>query len=230
MPKILKVLVVVVMLSTLATVVLLQRERVRSSAAQSGTTNAHAHADPLRPDDRLKTLSIPDFALTTQDEQPITREALKGRITIVDFIFTHCPFICPTLTARMSELSATLSDTGVRFLSVSVDPKHDTPARLREYAKLHSADTSRWTFATGPIETVRSIVTGGLKFDLGDDPSLTVNLPDGTTMNNIRHPSWLALIGPNAEVLGIYLAAVPEDMAELERRARAASLALGKRP
>lgn len=218
MPKALKIALLVLMCTTLATVVLLTLERQRAGRGPS----------PLTPDDRVRTLSIPEFSLTAQDNSPVTRASLTGRVTIVDFIFTHCPFICPTLTGKMKELSLQLADTPVRFLSVSVDPKNDTPARLAEYAKDNNADLLRWTFATGEMATVKSIVNGGLKFDLEEDAKQPIKLPDGSFMNNIRHPSWLALIGPDAQVLGVYLASVPEDMQALEQRARAAANQLGK--
>ncbi len=218
MPKVLKIALLVLMCTTLATVALLTLERRRAGAG----------FDPLMPDDHVRTLSIPEFTLTAQDSTALTRDTLKGRVTIADFIFTHCPFICPTLTGKMKELSIQLGDTPVRFLSVSVDPMNDTPARLTEYAKENNADLARWTFATGEMATVKSIVTGGLKFDLEEDAEQPIKLPDGSFMNNIRHPSWLALIGPDAQVLGIYLASVPEDMQALEQRARAAAARIKK--
>jgi protein SCO1/2 len=217
MPKVLKILIVLVVLSSFATVGLIVAERTRSSA------------DALLPDPSATGLSIPDFTLTAQDGTTFTKAALaSGQVTVVDFFFTSCPFICPTLTSTMYSIANDLRDTPVRFLSISVDPKRDTPERLTEYAKQHSADLRRWTFATGNIDTIRSIITGGLKFELSEVPNQPINLPGGETMNNIRHPSWLALIGPKGEVLGIYRSSEPGDVEMLKRKARAAAIALAR--
>lgn len=216
MPKILKILVVLVVLSSLSMVGLILSDRARAN-------------DALKPDDAAVGLSIPEFALTAQDGTTFTRAALaSGQVTIVDFIFTHCPFICPTLSRTMAALASDLKDTDVRFLSISVDPERDTPARLTEYARGFAADTRRWTFATGDRAIIKSIVTDGLKFELSEVENQPINLPDGTTMNNIRHPSWLALVGPRGEVLGIYRSSEPADMEALKRKARAAALAARK--
>ena len=64
----------------------------------------------------------------------------------------------------------------------------------------------------------------GLKFAVGDDPNpdRAIDLAGGKKMSNIVHPSWFVLVGPNGEVLGIYLAEMEEDMRLLTERARAA--------
>ncbi|HEV7785687.1 MAG TPA: SCO family protein, partial [Thermoanaerobaculia bacterium] len=145
-------------------------------------------ADPLQPDEQLAGTRMPEFTLTTQDGQSLTREALLGKITIVDFMFTHCPFICPRLTATMSSMAQQLTGTPIRFLSISVDPIHDTPRQLKQYAADREIDTSRWTLATGDQATLKRIVSDELKFNLEDVPATPVQLPDGSTMSNISHP------------------------------------------
>lgn len=177
--------------------------------------------DPALPDPGVAQLSLPEFTMTAQDGRTITRADLAGKVTIVDFIFTHCPFVCPMLTENMKGLSNVLTGTEVRFLSVTVDPERDTPARLAEYAKLHEADTSRWTFATtGDAPTVRRILAGSLKFAVEDDPKNPITLPDGSTMNNIVHPSWYLLVGPDARPLGLYRSSDPAERQALADRAR----------
>jgi protein SCO1 len=166
---------------------------------------------------------MPEFALTTQDGVSLGRDALLGRVTIVDFMFTHCPFICPKLTATMGMMARELQGTPVRFLSISVDPEHDTPARLKEYATQREIDTMRWTLATGDRATVKKIVSESLMFNLEDEPQTPVHLPDGGTMSNISHPGHFVLVGPAGEVLGIYHVDQPDRVEELIKRARAAS-------
>jgi protein SCO1/2 len=170
----------------------------------------------------VKDLKIPAFTLRDQDGKTIDNSIFTGRVTIVDFFFTHCKLVCPLLTQHMADQQRALKGTGARMLSVSVDPEHDTPETLKQYAAEHGADPSRWTFACGDRQTIGAMVEGGLKFAVGDDPNpdRAIDLAGGGKMNNIVHPSWFALVGPKGEVLGVYLAEVDEDMAALTERAR----------
>jgi protein SCO1/2 len=176
----------------------------------------------LRPDPGLEGLRIGEFAMTDQDGQPATQAVLDGRVTIVDFIFTHCPFACPMMTASMEQVASELGESAagkeVRFLSISVDPEHDTPAALKAFAQQRSLDLSRWTMLTGDAETVNGIVRG-LEFALAPDPTRTIPLAEGGTMNNITHPTKLLLIGPDRRVLGIYSYDREDEIRALKDRA-----------
>jgi cytochrome oxidase Cu insertion factor (SCO1/SenC/PrrC family) len=231
MPRLMKFLVVAALLlflSSAGVLMLVSRggggggDSLRQPSAPSAW-RPETDNDPLKPDDAAHGLSIPPFTLVTQSGGTLTREELAGRVTIVNFIFTHCPFICPLMTERMKDLSVQLKGTGVRCLSISVDPERDMPARLAEYAALHGADPAVWTFATGRQDDLDAIVEDGLKFALEDDPNRPIPLPDGSKMNNILHPGWFVLIGPDARPLGVYASGDPAAMEVLAARARAAS-------
>lgn len=197
-------------------------------------TSAVRSTDPLMPDENAKDLHVMPFELTDQNGVKITNSVLTGKLTVVSFIFTHCTLVCPMLTQTMSELARDLRQGGgpgaqARFLSISVDPAHDSPERLAEYARQLSADPTRWTFAVGPTETVYPMLEQGLKFAVGPDKNSanTITLPGGATMNNIIHPSWFVLVGPKGEVLGIYLASSPDEMASLKKRVADGAKKLG---
>lgn len=188
---------------------------------------APATAD-LTPDPAVAGLRVPEFRMRDQTGAERTEVLFDGRVTILDFTFTHCPFACPIMVLAMYDLATSLKGTGVRFASISVDPERDTPARLLEYATEKELDLSRWTFLTGDQRDVERIVLGALQFALGPDPERTIPLPDGTTMQNITHPTRLILVGPKREVLGMYDPNRPEEMETLERRARAIAGAMAK--
>lgn len=186
-------------------------------------------------EDALEGLRIPEFSLIDHNGKPFTRENLLGHVTIVDFFFTHCPTICPIMTETMAALTEALESTDVRFVSFSVDPRHDTPEVLREYAKIHDARLAdvhprgQWWMVTDPSgkdDVVREIVEGGLKFLLEEDASVQVDAPNpdspGETekMSNIVHPSWFVLLDTNARVRGLYLSGQPSQMRELAEEAR----------
>jgi len=183
----------------------------------------------LVPDHGLETLRMPDYALTDQDGAPVGPEIFNGRITVVDFIFTNCPFVCPALTATMQGLTADLAGTGARFVSISVDPDHDTPDRLKEYAVEHAVDESRWRFLTGDLATIERIVRDALMFALQKDETRPIALDDGSTMLNIMHPSRLVIVGPDRGVIAMYDYQYPEQLDMLRARARAAAAALAVR-
>ncbi|MBC7773556.1 MAG: SCO family protein [Pyrinomonadaceae bacterium] len=184
--------------------------------------------DPLRPDYRVEELTLPTFALTDQDGKPVTSEVFTGHVTVVSFFFTRCTFICPAMTGTMLKLADRLKDTPARYLSFSVDPEGDTPAVLKKYAADVGADTARWTFATGSKDVVWNMLREGMKWGIEARPDERVQLAGGGTMDNIRHPGWFALIGPDGRVLEIYDSSSDEKQEELVTRVRAVVQRMGK--
>ena len=107
--------------------------------------------------------TIPEFRFTTQEGKTLTREDLLGKVWVADFVFTRCAGPCPMMTSRMAELAkGLLKAKDVRLVSISVDPDHDTPAVLSEYASRMSADPSRWIFLTGPKPAIDDFARKGM--------------------------------------------------------------------
>jgi protein SCO1/2 len=114
--------------------------------------------------------AVPDFTLTDQDGQAVTKEDLRGKIWIADFIFTRCKGPCPLMTARMLEMQRALVKTpDVKLVSITVDPEHDTPAVLKAYAAANFAEPGRWKFLTGDKEVIRKVVTEGFMQPLDEE-------------------------------------------------------------
>lgn len=179
-------------------------------------------ADPRTPDHFASGFSIPPFNVVDQDEKPVSNDVFTGKITVIEFFFSNCPFICPAMNGVFGHLVNTLKDVPeAQFLSFSVDPLHDTPAALRDYAARLGADTTRWRFLTGKKDVIWNILSEGLLWGIEDRPEQPITLPSGSQMSNIRHPGWFALIGPDRKVLGIYKYDVPDDQQRLETRIRA---------
>jgi len=95
----------------------------------------------------------PAFELVDQDNKPVTKESLAGKVWIADFVFTHCAGPCPRMTSQMAGLSKEIP-ASVQLITFSVDPDRDTPAVLKEYAKRFEADESRWRFLTGSEKVI----------------------------------------------------------------------------
>ncbi len=96
---------------------------------------------------------FPDVPLTTQDGKVVHfySDLLKGKIVAIDLIYTNCQFSCPLETARMVQVQKLLGDRvgkDIFFYSISIDPKRDTPAQLKAYAKKYHTGPG-WLFLTG---------------------------------------------------------------------------------
>jgi protein SCO1/2 len=111
---------------------------------------------------------VPPFQLIDQNGQPFGSQQLLGKIWIADFVYSNCPGPCPMISSRMSETQKPLRETDVQLVSFSVDPQHDTPAVLREYAARLHAQPGRWHFLTGDKETIYRLSRDGFKLATGE--------------------------------------------------------------
>jgi protein SCO1 len=118
----------------------------------------------------------PPFALTSQDGKPVALADLRGKVVAVTFIYTECPDICPMLTQKMVQVQDELGvDFGkkVAFVSISLDPEHDTPAVLKDYAQFWGVKPEGWSFLTGPLHAVRDVTRRyGVFFGKTEDGSV----------------------------------------------------------
>lgn len=115
--------------------------------------------------------AAPSFTFTSQEDAPVSNADLKGKVWIANFIFTRCTGPCPMMTNRMSELNQSIGDDvkGVRLVTFTVDPEHDTPAVLKKYGENVSAEPKKWTFLTGSPEEVENVVVKGFLQPLAKD-------------------------------------------------------------
>jgi protein SCO1 len=103
----------------------------------------------------------PAFALMSQDGKPVSLVGLRGKVVAVSFLYTACPDICPLLTQKLVEVQDTLGENfgkKIAFVSITVDPEHDTPEVLKDYAAAWEAKTAGWSFLSGPPEAVRDVI------------------------------------------------------------------------
>jgi len=124
-------------------------------AASGLAHDASQHAE------RLPVIGpAPDFALTSQDNKPVTLADYQGKVVAVTFIYATCTDTCPILTALLVKVQQDLGSafgSKIAFVSISVDPERDTPDVLREYAKNFDADLSGWAFLTGSPSAIRDV-------------------------------------------------------------------------
>lgn len=102
---------------------------------------------------------IGPFSLIERSGRTVTDKDLHGSVWVASFVFTHCSGPCPYVSANVGRLQLELKDEpGVKFVTFTVDPARDDPAKLREYAAIHRADPERWLFLTGDEVTIHKIV------------------------------------------------------------------------
>ena len=128
-------------------------------------------------DSRLPVIGpAPNFTLTSQDINPVALADLRGKVVAVTFIYTECPDICPMLTQKMVEVQDELgADFGKKivFVSISLDPEHDTPEVLKDYAEFWGAKPEGWSFLTGSLDAVRDVTRRyGVFFSKKEDGSV----------------------------------------------------------
>ena len=100
-----------------------------------------------------------DFTLFDQDGNSVNLSDFEGDVVVIMFIFTRCPDVCPVTTQNLAAVADELGEnqmSGVTFLSVSVDPEYDTPARLKSFTQKHGVD---WPHLTGSIEESQKVWT-----------------------------------------------------------------------
>ena len=112
-------------------------------------------------DKRLPVIGpAPTFTLTSQDGVAVSLASFRGKVVALTFIYTECPDICPLLTQKMAQVQDELgADFGkkIAFVSISLDPEHDTPDLLKDYALFWGAKPEGWMFLTGAPEAVRDV-------------------------------------------------------------------------
>src|SRR6476620_9586624 len=139
---------------------------------------------------------FPNVTLTTHEGKQVRfyDDLVKGKIVAIDLIYTTCKYACPLETARMVQVQRALGDRVGRdifFYSVTIDPDHDTPEVLKEYAEKYHVGPG-WQFLTGKKADIDLISKKlGLYTDPdpnnrdGHTPSVIIgNEPSGQWMRN----------------------------------------------
>jgi len=141
--------------------------------------------------------TVPLFSYINQDSLRVRTSDFKGKVFVADFFFSNCPSICPPMTTNMKRLNIMTQDLAekVQFLSFSIDPKRDTPSRLKDYIKLNGIEAKNWSFLTGvPAEETHEMAGSYFSFAKQDD-----EVPGG-----FGHTSYFVLVDTKGYVRGIY--------------------------
>ncbi len=94
--------------------------------------------------------TVRQFKYLNQDSISVTNDSLANVVYVADFFFTSCPSICPKVARQMLTIyNEFKNNDNVKLVSFTIDPKRDTPSKLKKYAANLEVDTKKWIFLTG---------------------------------------------------------------------------------
>lgn len=150
--------------------------------------------------------TIPDFAFIDQDSQIVTNETFKGKIYVADFFFISCPTICPKVTKQMLRIYKHFEDDDrVALLAHTIDVKHDTIPRLKDYATKLGVRTDKWHFVTGDKEAI---------YDIADD-YFSIAIEDPDAPGGFDHSGKIILVDDKRRVRSFADGTDPESVDRL---------------
>ena len=147
--------------------------------------------------------TIPSWKLTDENGNEFLGQSLKGKIYVADFFFTRCGSICPKMSTELTRVQDTFSkEEEVQLASFSVDPLHDTPEKLREYAQKYDAKAGKWHFFTGMKTQIYPLAVKGYFIPVADasEYDKAVKTPDETFI----HSEKLILVDKEGYIRGFY--------------------------
>lgn len=175
---------------------------------------------------------VPDFRLTNQDGSRVSLADLRGKVWLANFIYTECTETCPLQSLQVHRLQEEFAGSReLRFVSITVDPKHDTPEVLRRYAERHGADPERWLFLTGPKPVIHALAKDGFRLGVSDASPTSGGsgwpLAPGPAFAShgsgglILHSSRFILVDRQARIRAYHRTDDPDSLARLRENLRA---------
>lgn len=168
-------------------------ENVHEHATQIASGNVESR---LIPPDHPRQLA--DFCLIDRTKRAVTRSDLEGKILVVDFLFASCSLTCPAVNNEMAKIQQlTMNLPDVKLVSLTVDPRDDTPGALNKYSGRFGANTNRWLFLTGEKSVIYNLIeTSFLTQGLND--------PFSYMPGNFSHTERIAIVGAHGRLRGYF--------------------------
>jgi len=116
---------------------------------------------------------VPDFKFVNQDGDTITNMDYLGKVYVVEFFFTTCPSICPIMSENLVVIQNKLKgNKNFGIVSITIDPEHDTPQVLKEYAEEHKVTNPNWNFLTGDRNVIYELANIGFGIFADEDETV----------------------------------------------------------
>ncbi|MEI9955627.1 MAG: SCO family protein [Ferruginibacter sp.] len=113
---------------------------------------------------------VKNIQFTNQLGNKVSLYDLHGKIIVLDFFFTRCPSICPGLAKNMKRLQDSFrqNDSIVQFISISIDPEHDSVTQLRKFADRYNINHDTWWMVTGNKKEIYDFALNDIKANVAD--------------------------------------------------------------
>lgn len=151
---------------------------------------------------------VPDFEFINQDSVPITNELTDGHVYVVNFFFTSCPHICPSMMEHMKRLQESTEDVEeLIILSHTIDPERDTLPKLRQYIVDREIDTRNWHLLYNEREYTHYMGIEGYLLSIVESEEEI----DG----GFLHSEYFVLVDRDRHIRGMYNGTVTEEVDQL---------------
>lgn len=113
---------------------------------------------------------VKNISFTNQMGKKVNLYDLHGKIIVLDFFFTRCPSICPGLAKSMKRLqdSFVKNDSIVQFISISIDPEHDSVPQLRKFADRFNINHDTWWMVSGDKKEIYDFALQEVRANIAD--------------------------------------------------------------
>jgi len=138
----------------------------------------------------FEVMDVPEFELTDQNNQIITNEEMLGKVYVVEFFFTNCPTICPVMNQNLKTVEKEINSPDFGVISITIDPKRDTPERLKQHQQQLNIENPNWHFLTGDRDYI---------YNLSKEFNIYVG-KDESTAEGLNHSGKLALIDKKGKI------------------------------
>jgi protein SCO1/2 len=149
--------------------------------------------------------TLPDFRLTDQDDKPVSPKTFDDKIFVVNFFYTRCPGVCMQMNNNMNLLATSYAaNKMVYFVTVTVDPAHDSVPVLKNYADSFKPLPPKWLFLTGDTSDIYNLARKGL----------LVNALQ-RSKDDFVYSEKMVLIDENKRIRGYYTGAAVDEASRL---------------
>ncbi|WP_395093281.1 SCO family protein [Vaginella massiliensis] len=145
-------------------------------------------------DELFTVMEVPEFSLTDQNGKTITRNSMLGKVYVVEFFFTSCPTICPVMSMNLRSIEDEIQHPDFGILSITIDPKRDTPQRLAEYARKIGVKSKNWHHLTGDRADIQTL-----------SKEFNIYVEDVSQATGLDHSGKFALVDKNGKIRSRYL-------------------------
>ena len=199
------------------------REEAKVAVAddQQNKPAGTSEENPINPETPKNSVNIsfpartlPDFEFDECVGEKLSLEDLQGKPWVASFVFTRCASTCPVITAAVMRLHDAVKDKNqeVMFVTITVDPKFDTPEIMQTYSETFMPDRDRWKFVTGGQQEIFELVVNG--FGLYVKENVGAERMPGF---EVAHSNRVVLVNEAGVPVGTFLGTRDEDMVKLRR-------------